>query len=515
MKVKPSPVAKNFFINTISFVLVALVGFLNLSLIVRSFGIETQGLVALANLLSAKGYFAIALLGLPMMVGRKVAHLKDNHDIQVVQSWIKGSYFLSIVLGLVVSLNFLVLQNFFPAILNTLGFGQLPIELKDKAVYFLILTIPLQFISVISQAVLFGQQQFAKIRSSEIISSLFSTVAILIAVGMSANGHVLLFTTFSIEALKSVYLIFWSNQGPLRISVSHFFNFKFPVGFYKEFKVCSASSGMAFLDNTAPAYFISHFLGLSGLGVFDTLTKASRILKTTFGLLNSSILPHAISKEAKLGGDSVVPMYFNSLTLVSLIIVPLVFCFGPISGGILGVWLGSGFEVYGKEFFLSLIGVVSIIFIGLQGAIFSSRLSVVRKTFWLNLWENILGLPTMIWMIIDFGIFGVFLNRFLVLFFGFIFRSLMICREYKISFRTILKQVQIQFIVAFVALAVMLGVQYSTESLILQLVGAIVMTGISWVVIYLFLPADKKEFVSGLKSQILNLKSSVVKKFKF
>jgi O-antigen/teichoic acid export membrane protein len=501
-------VARNSLINGIAFAINAVIGFVSVSLAVRLYGIETQGLIAFGKLLTTAGYLSLFSLGLPSILTRKIAHHQGRQESESSLDWIAAGSRLLFFVGLALSLSLLVLffsDQVRQSFLEVTGFSIVPAAEQANLILVLALTIPVQFVALGSQASLFGAQDFASIRSSEISSSFLNLIFLLAFWWAGVPGEKLVLTVVISETVKSLYMIYRLHRiFPLQRWVLRKFSSLRPE-LWAEIKVGYSSSIMGFLDTTAAPYVAMRVLGVSGLGVYDSLSKLARVVKTAFGLFNSSILPHAISVEAKKGQTIVSQLFVKASFLVAFFIVPGFAVLMGLSPWILKLWLGSEFSSFWQELNIGYVTVFASIFIGLQGSIFSSRRETIAKMTVINFTENLIGLPLLYWMSLQYGVMGLFLNRLFVTWAGWIPRTWVVVQSYDFKAMNYLKvfrwTVPIGIFLGFTILSLS---RVNLHPLLVFLTAGLLLLP-AWGIIFFLSSADEKSIVQRTWNEIMIL----------
>lgn len=439
---KPHQVAKNSLINAFAFAVNALIGFISVSLIVRAFGLELQGLVAFAKLFTTSGYLNLFCLGLPNLIARKVAFYNEKQEFHYSEAWVAIGLRASLFLATPIAILFLCTYNipFLKDIfIRVTGLHIIQPDLRNLFIALILVTIPLQFIGMACQAILFGLQQFGEIRISEIGTTLLNLLSVIAIWLLKFSPIWLTITVILFELARSAYLSFFvcrrfSINKLIKIDVSSFLS-----DFKSELKVSFFSSLMAFLDINAVPYVAAQVLGPAGLGVYDTISKISRLMKTAFGLIASALMPYAISSEASKGKEYVVSLFRDIGYTVGVFLLPTLVCMMSLSGLILQLWLGKKYVSYAPLLVVAFLTTAASVWISLQGSLFSSRREVVASTTIVNFLENLVGLPLLFLMCKWSGVNGLFTNRLLIVWSGLAPRSLVFSRFYHFSALSSLK----------------------------------------------------------------------------
>jgi O-antigen/teichoic acid export membrane protein len=288
------------------------------------------------------------------------------------------------------------------------------------------------------------------------------------------------------------YSLFWIFKG-------NFKNIK--TDFRDEMKVNTVSSLLGYLDNNGAAYVVIKLLGVKALGVFDTLTKASRIFKTAFGFFSTSIMPHAIGREAKKGPQAPIAIFGKVVFLSSFVVFPLIFNLIPLNEVILNFVFGSEVAVYSSAFSLTLLAMISMIYAGLLGATFNARLSTVMITTKVMFFENLIGLPLLYVMATQYGIWGVCANRALVVTLGYFFRLQQTAREYQFSVNVFVKNMLNSLLIGTFFGASLFGLRQSGLEMPAPLFVAPLFMFLCWILIFYKSDQAHKELLSRFYSE--------------
>lgn len=433
---QPHQVAKNSLINTFAFAINALIGFVTVSLIVRAFGLELQGLVAFAKLFTTTGYLSLFCLGLPSLITRKIAFYHGKEEFHYSEAWVAIGLRASLFLATPIAILFFCTYTT-PFLRNTFiritGLHIMQPDLRNLFIALILVTIPLQFIGMACQAILLGLQKFGEIRTSEVGTSLLNLSSVIVVWLWKFSPAWLTITVILFELARSAYLSFFvcrrfSFAKLIKIDITPFLS-----EFKSELKVSFFSSLMAFLDTNAILYVSAQMLGPTGLGLYDTISKISRVIKTAFGLIASALMPYAISSEAAKGKEYVVTLFKNISYAVGIFLLPPLICLTSLSDLILQLWLGKKYSSYAPLLAVAFLTTTGSVWISFQGSLFSSRREVVASTTVVNFLENLIGLPLLYLMCKWFGAAGLFTNRLLIVWSGLIPRSLVFSRFYHFS----------------------------------------------------------------------------------
>ncbi len=486
----------------------AVLGFLTVSLIVRAFGLEAQGFIAFSKLFTTSGFLALFCLGLPTVIMRKVAFYRGRNEDSLCSDWVTlglmASLFLAAPIALLAMGLYYVepLQQIFCQITGLHLFNS---DLQSKFILLVMVTIPFQFIGMISQSILFGLQDFAEIRISEIGTTVFNLLAVIIFWFFHLQPEQLALTVIFFELARAFYLTFFVLQRfPISkmkfSSLGHLF-----ADFKLEIKVSFFSSLMAFLDNNAILYVAAQVLGPAGLGLYDSLSKISRILKTAFGLVTSALMPHAISTEAAKGQGRVVKVYHDMSFVIGFFMVPPITLLVALSPLILKLWLGSAFVQYWPLLAIGFMTTLALVLISMQGSFFSSRREVIIDSSIVNFFENLIGLPLLYWMCLLQSVEGLFLNRLLVVWIGLIPRTMVVAKHYQYKLTDTLKVFRWSFLVSALVCVFLMYLYWYSQSMLLSLSSAVVLLAISWFIIYRQSSETEKALIVKTVNEVLAL----------
>lgn len=486
----------------------AVLGFLTVSLIVRAFGLEAQGLVAFSKLFTTSGYLALFCLGLPTIIMRKVAFYRGRNHDQMCSDWVSLGLAASLLLATPIALLAMALYYVEPVqqvFCQLTGLHLFNTELQGQFILLVMMTIPFQFVGMISQSILFGLQDFAEIRISEIGTTVFNLFAVIVFWFFHWQAERLALTVIFFELARAFYLTFFVLQrfpiSKMKLSaVTHL-----SADFKQELKVSFFSSLMAFLDNNAILYVAAQVLGPAGLGLYDSLSKISRILKTAFGLVTSALMPHAISTEAAKGQGRVVKIYHEMSFIVGFFMIPPITLLVALSPLILKLWLGANFVQYWPLLAVGFLTTLALVLISMQGSFFSSRREVIVDTSIVNFFENLIGLPLLYWMCLVQSVEGLFVNRLLVVWIGLIPRALVVTKHYQYKLMDTVKVFRWSFVVSSLVCIFLMYLYWHWQSMVLSIISAVLLLALSWVLIYQKSNIAEKALVSKTINEILAL----------
>lgn len=488
----------------IAYILKALISLVSIALVIRLFGVEIQGLIAFGKMLTAAGYFSLFTLGLNSILIRKIeASGGRNGQKEESYQWLSLISRRAIAIGLL--LGFLILAAFsLPASQNAFllitGLSIVPAQIRESLVALVALSLPFQFFGRIAQASLMGVHDFKAVQAAEVMGSALRLLSILLFWFQGWDSHQLVLIVVGVEVICSLFLGYRLNLiFPLRawmgVRAAHL-----KLELKTELEERKASVLLEFLNQLATPYLAMQVLGAAGLGLFDALFKLTKFLKIFFEKIGSSVLPAALASEWRKGQGSWGHPFARACFLMAFLVLPLMGVLMGISNALLRIWLGPLFATYGQELNLGFLAMLPLIFISLQSVVLSSKPEVSQAENKVNIFEDLFGLPLLYLMTAHFGVLGIFLNRLLVAWFGWIPRIYFIVKFYNVPLGQLFMGFRWTAPLSLLTAIILQSLASFSIHWALLFAGALLSLVINWSLIYKFSEAEEKNLVVRILS---------------
>ena len=398
---------QNTIISTVAFGASALLGLIVIPVIIRTWGVTEFGLIVLARLLLPTGLMAILDLGLSEVATQVFARAREHRDWRLASQQFSFLLALSICLALVLSAAMWLVTPYLIAIMKVdPAHAQEFTEILHYTAIANLILIP----ALLWEGIVKGFERYNLLRISE-----FTSTAIYVALTVWAAGNSLPFDVVAyiylatliarslavfaaaIAALraKNVKLATWT--GETRQQLLHRCLLLF------QGKLIGGISG------PAPAFIVGLLFGPAGVGVYDALTRLSRISKIVVGLLTSALLPVASRLDERGSATTFERLGELGLVLLPMFTVPPLAAAAVLSPDILHLWIGPLLAPYALWMGLSFLIPIYAQYLAIGGVIFLTRTEVQAR---LNLLS---GIQLLIWVLVSSATLGLFAERALIL----------------------------------------------------------------------------------------------------
>jgi len=334
--------ASNTLISAVTLVLTGLVPLLLVPLLIHTYGIAQYGLLVLLRLLLPTGALAIADLGNSENAAYAVARSRHDGDWMRCGRFIAGLSTIGAIAGV-------LLAMIIAALTERLGAWFDIHESSSPGFHATVLVhalvFPILLVSLVSEGIVKGFEDFKRLRSIEIASTAVYASATLLVVRNDLSyqwAAVAFLLNPLVKAAMVLALARWhTRRFGMKLSLPTGSEWRdlrrrcIPLGINRAIGVGQSQA--------APV-LIGAMLGSSAVGIYDVVTRLPRFLKVVTGTLNSAVLP-AVMRLQEAGDHGAVQRVLSiGLLGVLCAVLPAVSWAICFSEAILHVWVSDRYS---------------------------------------------------------------------------------------------------------------------------------------------------------------------------
>ena len=333
-------IIKNTLYNIMSYGYSAIIGFLIVPFTLKNLGINLYGIWALVSLVT--GYFSLIDFGIGQSFERYIAEFKTRNDTKSLNYVINsGLLFYLILFSILLPLSFLSLK-FLIKILK------IPENFENEAEFIFrwaIIYIGFSNIFNLFYSCIRGFQRMDITGKITIFLTTLHALGIIFFLknGWSVKGLMVNnFLVYSIGGL--IYLFFLFKIFP-EIELNFLL---FEKNILKRLSKFGFKRWLTAIEEVityqTDKFFISHFLNVSLVGIYQIGYTIPDKLANMIRLLNSAVVPASAELKAMNDKERIIKLHFLGLKYVSTIAFPLMFFIFVSAPLIINTWVGPGYE---------------------------------------------------------------------------------------------------------------------------------------------------------------------------
>lgn len=333
-------IIKNTLYNIMSYGYSAIIGFLIVPFTLKNLGINLYGIWALVSLVT--GYFSLIDFGIGQSFERYIAEFKTRNDTKSLNYVINsGLLFYLILFSILLPLSFLSLK-FLIKILK------IPENFENEAEFIFrwaIIYIGFSNIFNLFYSCIRGFQRMDITGKITIFLTTLHALGIIFFLknGWSVKGLMVNnFLVYSIGGL--IYLFFLFKIFP-EIELNFLL---FEKNILKRLSKFGFKRWLTAIEEVityqTDKFFISHFLNVSLVGIYQIGYTIPDKLANMIRLLNSAVVPASAELKAMNDKERIIKLHFLGLKYVSTIAFPLMFFIFVSAPLIINIWVGPGYE---------------------------------------------------------------------------------------------------------------------------------------------------------------------------
>jgi O-antigen/teichoic acid export membrane protein len=333
-------IIKNTLYNIMSYGYSAIIGFLIVPFTLKNLGINLYGIWALVSLVT--GYFSLIDFGIGQSFERYIAEFKTRNDTKSLNYVINSGLLFYLILFLILlPLSFLSLK-FLIKILK------IPENFEKEAEFIFrwaIIYIGFSNIFNLFYSCIRGFQRMDITGKITIFLTTLHALGIIFFLknGWSVKGLMVNnFLVYSIGGL--IYLFFLFKIFP-EIELNFLL---FEKNILKRLSKFGFKRWLTAIEEVityqTDKFFISHFLNVSLVGIYQIGYTIPDKLANMIRLLNSAVVPASAELKAMNDKERIIKLHFLGLKYISTIAFPLMFFIFVSAPLIINTWVGPGYE---------------------------------------------------------------------------------------------------------------------------------------------------------------------------
>ncbi len=334
---------KNTFLSVAQRLVTTVTTFLLMPYMILRMGSETYGYWLILQIFSIGGYLSLAEMGFQGSIVRYLTkyHAEKDH-LEFKKLYLSGLT-LFLALGVICLIIILLFSKYLFLRVFSIPHSY-EAELKAGLTAYAF-SFVFQFPAIILKAFYTSIQDFFKLKLWETLNVVVFALAVVIVMFFSIRVSTIViieaiiqfvfFSIFFIVPLKrykgiySLNLKFYSTKSLLSISGMTYYLF-----FYKIFGL---------IYNRTPQIVIAYFLAPSFMTYYAIFSKIPRTLKVMQGMINSAVLPLAVSLDTLEQQDKMKYLFLRGTRYSFVLLMPAVIFSYIYAGDILNLWVGADF----------------------------------------------------------------------------------------------------------------------------------------------------------------------------
>lgn len=308
--------------------IIAIIGFIKISIVVNTIGIEQYGVYLIFLLFTYKGFLGVFLFALQDLTIKLVS--EDKIPKHILNTFLFSSFVIATFLSIlgIIFINLFTLLYF-----------------EQSIQYILLFSLYMQLPLLIFKSALMGEQNFKLLKLIEVIIASLNVLFIIIGFYFFEESVNVLVYSFFIVLLIEFLMLFIYFKFIRKIISKKFINKK--IFYIKKdiLKQLSLIKLSGVVSNQGDRIIIIVFLSPASLGIYDIITKIPFLLKNILSVINTVIMP-LISNLSVKNNEKIASLYNQGFDLLIFIYFPIIVILSLNANNILKVWLGEDFTQY-------------------------------------------------------------------------------------------------------------------------------------------------------------------------
>lgn len=362
-------------ITGIAFFVSGIIGLIALPLMLKAYGVYVLGLIVSARAFLPTGFAGILDFGISEISSQIIAAARVDNEWPRASARLLALLISAALIGCVVSA---AIYSLSPHILKWIDVAPNLQKEFELCLYWIAILNPLLFILICLEGVLKGFEKFLLLRSLETLWLSAHFIAIVLITSFQASYYLIILSLVLCNTIKGICLGFvsWRLFPHLVIILPS----KSDIIFIKDKAgLLLFSRVLGNLQHQLPIIVMASLFGPAAVGIYETVTRLPRFLKSALGTLAAVVIPTAAKLDA-IGHDDemknlgvILAVVFPSL-LLSLIIPAAIF-----SQEILYLWVGPDLVPYSHWMSIFLLVPLINTILSFQNSILLGRNSYLYK----------------------------------------------------------------------------------------------------------------------------------------
>ena len=325
-----------------AFLVATAIGLLLVPVLIGAYGLSGFGLIVLARVLLPAGAMGIVDFGIGEIATQAVATARTSGDWGMARARLRLLAWMTVALVAVIGVS-----TFMLAVPASEWF-KVPPEVRDSFTDLIQVTaiaLPVLFAGLLAEGVLRGFQKFSILRSVEVVLSLLYAAAVLIGVWLGCDYAFPAWAFLAMQATRSVVFVAgaWRllPQGPRAET---------DVGargyVWERARLLFTARILGTLQHQAPTLLVGLLVGPAAVGIYDTIVRLPKFVKSALAVMGSTLLPAAMRLEAAGDHGRLQAIAGFTISVLPALVFPPIAAMAAFSGDVLNVWLGPEFVRY-------------------------------------------------------------------------------------------------------------------------------------------------------------------------
>lgn len=347
-----SLIIRNSVLNGSAMAVTSVLSLVLVPVLIRSYGLEEYGLIPLLRLLTPLGAMGIATLGLPQLATRAGAIHAARNERQELRRTQSALVAVSMLAGICAAMVlFAIGPERVADWLNVDVPQRAPFSIGFRAVALLL---PLLIPGAVLNASLTGLGEFRILRLNEVLVYVAYFGFAVTAAWAGVPIVWILVAFLSADATRAAGLLWMAHRKSL-ISAHEIVapDFAWVKAQRRDFAVLSVSSLLGYGRKHVTAACIAFLFGPAALGLYDAMERVPRAFKGLLGLVNTTVLPHAMRLDAADHPAQLRSLLLRGTRLTLACTLPFATTAMLYAKEIITMWLGARLA-YGSVFLVLL-----------------------------------------------------------------------------------------------------------------------------------------------------------------
>lgn len=398
---------QNTVVSALVFGGVAVLGVVVIPIIIRTWGVTEFGLIVLARLLLPNGLVGIIDFGLPEVTTQVVARAREHRDWAVAGSQLLLLTIISVLLAAILSgLTWFAI----PLIVAQFKVEPAHVDSFTDILRYTAVANLLLFPALVWEGIVKGFERYGLLRLTEFLSTAAYVAATVYAARSGQSYEVVAYCFLGSNVLRALILL-----GAAAAAFTHSgatLSIPSPGVRHEVMTRCFlVMQGKLIGGIIAPIqpFLIGIYLGPQSVGIYDTLIRIPRLVKTVASLLTSALLPVVSRLDQRVNTEQFNRFGEAGIALLPMVTVPPMAAAAVLSPAIMQIWIGAQIAPYAHW-----MGVMFVVTIAVQYIIFGNVLFMTRTKVQARL-NLLMVIQLVIWAIVTFAATHLFAERAFIL----------------------------------------------------------------------------------------------------
>jgi len=333
-------IIKNTLYNIISYGYSAIIGFFLVPFVIKNIGLNRYGIWSLITMIT--GYFSLIDFGIGQSFERYIAEYKAKNDIRNLNYVVNSGLLIYLLLFFILIPLSIISLDFLIKILK------IPQEFSSEAKFIFkwaIIYIGFSNIFGLFYSCMRGFQRMDITGKVTIFLTTFHAIGVILFLKHGWGLKGLMVNNFLVYSIGGLTYIFFLNKIFLDIRLNLLLFEKAMLKRLSKFGIKRwITSIEEVITYQTDKFFISHFLNVSLVGIYQIGYTIPEKVASMIRLLNSAVVPASAELKAMDDKEKLIKLHFLGLKYISTVAFPLMFFIFVSAPLIINIWVGSGYE---------------------------------------------------------------------------------------------------------------------------------------------------------------------------